>query len=74
MAEQYLRIVMKLVRSKDWVHLVSLTVLTMNSQRSSSAAFTPHEPFHGERPAWLFKTLLPRELNSLVGDWLDYKQ
>ena len=45
------RILMKQEGTKDWVRLVPWTVLTMNSQRSSSTGFTPHELFHGGRPA-----------------------
>ena len=41
-------------RTKDWVRLVPWAVLTMNSQRSSSTGFTPHELFHGGQPAWFF--------------------
>ena len=51
LVEQNLRIQKKQERTKDWVHLVFWAVLTMNSQRSSSAGFTPHELFHGGRPA-----------------------
>ena len=32
--------------SKDWVHPLPWIVVTMNSQRSSSIGFTPHELFH----------------------------
>ena len=44
--EQNLRILMKQERTKDWVRLVPLAVLTMNSQRSSSTGFAPHKLFH----------------------------
>ena len=57
--EQNLRILMKQERTKDWVRLVPWAVLTMNSQRSSSTGFTPHEVFHGGRPAWFLKTPFP---------------
>ena len=56
--EQNLRILMKRDRTKDWVRLVPWAVLTMNSQRSSSTGFTPHELFHGGRPAWFFENPL----------------
>ena len=55
--EQNLRVLMKQDRTKDLVRLVPWSVLTMNSQRSSSTDFTPHELFHGA--AWFFKTPLP---------------
>ena len=72
--EQNLRILMKQERTKDSVHLVPWAVLTMNSQRSSSTGFTPHELFHGGRPAWFFKTPFPEDFKSPVGDWLEHKQ
>ena len=72
--EQNLRILMKQERTNDWVRLVPWEVLTMNSQRSSSTGFTPHELFHGGRPAWFFKTPFPEDLKSPVGDWLEHKQ
>ena len=71
---QNLRILMKQERTKDWVRLVPWALLTMNSQRSSSTGFTPHELFHGERPAWFFKTAFPEDFKSPVGDWLEHKQ
>ena len=63
--EQNLRILMKQERTKDWVRLVPWAVLTMNSQRSSSTSFTPHELFHGGRPAWFFKTPFPATSRAL---------
>ena len=72
--EQNLRILMKQERTKDWVRLVPWAVLTMNSQRSSSTGFIPHELFHGGRPAWFFKTPFPEDFKSPVGDWLEHKQ
>ena len=71
--EQNLRILMKQECNKDWVRLVPWAVLTMNSQRSSSTGFTPHELFHGGRPAWFFKTPFPEDFKSPVGDWLEHK-
>ena len=72
--EQNLRILMKHERTKDWVRLVPSAVLTMNSQPSSSTGFTPHELFHGGRPAWFFKTPFPEDFKRPVGDWLEHKQ
>ena len=46
----------------------------MNSQESSSTGYTPHELFHGGRPAWFFKTSLLRDYKSPVGDWLEHRQ
>ena len=72
--EQNLRILMKQERTKDWVRLVPWAVLTINSQPSSSTGFTPHELFHGGRPAWFFETPFPEDFKSPVGDWLEHKQ
>ena len=71
--EQNLRILMTQERTKDWVRLVPWAVLTMNSQRSSSTGFTPHELFHGGRPAWFFKTPFPEDFKSPVENWLEHK-
>ena len=67
MVEKNLRILIKQERTKDWVRLVPWSVLTMNSQRSSSAGFTPHALFHGGRPAWFLKTPFPEDFRSPVG-------
>ena len=65
---------MKQERTKDWVRLVPSAVLTMNSQRSSSTGFGPHELCHGGRPAWFFKTPFRKKFKSPVGDLLEHKQ
>ena len=72
--EQNLRILMKQERTKDWVRLLPWAVLTMNSQESCSTGSSPHELFHGGRPAWFFKTPFPEDYKSLVGDWLEHRQ
>ena len=72
--EQNLRILMKQERTKDWVRLLPWAVLTMNSQESSSTGYTPHELFHGGRPAWFLKTPFPEDYKSPVGDWLEHRQ
>ena len=64
--EQNLRVLMRQERTKDWVRLVLGAVLTMNSQRSSSTGVTPHELFHGGRPAWFFKTPSLRTSRALL--------
>ena len=72
--EQNLRILMKQERTKDWVRLSPWAVFTMNSQRSSSTGFTPHELLHGGQPAWFLKTPFPEDFKSSVGHWLEHKQ
>ena len=71
--EQLLKIPMKQERTKDCVRLLPWVVLTMNSQQSSSAGYTPHEMFHWGRPAWFFKTLFPEDYKSPLRDWLEHK-
>ena len=46
----------------------------MNSQRTSSTGFTPHELIHGGRLAWPFRTPFPEDFKSPGGDWLEHKQ
>ena len=65
---------MKQEDTKNWVGLLPWAVHTMNSQRSSSTGYTPHELFHGGHPAWFFKTSCPEDCKSPVGDWLEHKQ
>ena len=72
--EQNLRIMMTQERTKDWVRLLPWAVLTMNSQKSSSTGYTPHELFHGGRPAWFFETSFPEDYKSPVGDRLEHRQ
>ena len=71
--EQNLRILTKQERLRDWVRLLPWAVLTMNSQESSSTGYTPHELFHGGRPAWFFETPYPEDYKSPVGDWLVHR-
>ena len=60
-------ILMRQERTKDGGRLLPWAVLTMNSQESSSTGYTPHELFHGGRPAWFFKSPLPEDYKSPVG-------
>ena len=72
--EQILRILMKQESTKDWVRLLPSAVRTIDSQESSSTGYTPHELFHGGRPAWFFETPFPEDYKSPVGDWLEHRQ
>ena len=65
---------MRQERTKDWVRLLLWVVLTMNSHRSSSTGFIPHELFHGGQPAWFFNTRFPEDFKSPVEDWFEHKQ
>ena len=72
--EQNLRILMKQERIKDCVRLLPWAVLTINSGESFATGYTPHELFHGGRPAWFLKTPIPEDYKSPVGDWLEHRQ
>ena len=72
--EQNLRILMKHERAKYRVRMLPWAVPTMNSQESVSTGYTPHELFHGELPAWFFKTSFPEDYRSPVGDWPEHRQ
>ena len=74
MVEENLRILMKQDRTKDWVRLLPSAALTMNAEGSSSTDTTPHEMFHGGRPAWFWKPPFPGDDKSPVGKWLEHKQ
>ena len=65
---------MKEERTKDWVRLLPLAVLTMNSQERSATCYSPDERFHRGRPARFFKTPFPDDYKSPVGDWLQHRQ
>ena len=72
--EQNLRFLMKQERTKDWVRLLPWAVPTMNSQKSSSTGYTPHELFQGGRPVWFLKTSFREDHKSPVGHWLEHRQ
>ena len=74
MLEQNLTILMKQERTKDCVRLLPCTVVTMNSQESSSTGYTPRELYHRGCPVWLFKTPFPEDYKSRTGDWLEHRQ
>ena len=65
---------MKQERTKNVVHLLTLAVLTMNSQESLSTGYTLHELFRGGCSAWFSKTPFPEDYKSAGGDWLEHKQ
>ena len=65
---------MRQERTKDWVCLLLLAVLPMNSQESSSTGYTPHELFQGGRHASFLKTPLLEDYMNPEGDWLEHGQ
>ena len=60
------RIWCKTERTKDWVRLLLVSSLMMNSQESSATAYSPHELFMG-RPAWFLHAPYPQDSYSTVG-------
>ena len=63
--KENVRIWCKTERTKDWVRLLSVIFLMMNSQESSGTGYTPHELFMG-RLAWFLHTPYPEDSYSTV--------
>ena len=61
-----LRIWRKTERTKDWVTLLPVISLMMNSQESLTAGYSPHELFM-KRPAWILHAPYPEDSYSTVG-------
>ena len=51
----------KTERTRDWVRLLPVISLMMNSQESSATCYSPHELFLG-RPAWFLHAPIQRTL------------
>ena len=60
-------------RTKDWVRLLPIISLMMNSQESSATGYMPHELFMG-RPAWFLHAPYPEDSYSTVGKWVKEQQ
>ena len=67
------RIWCKTERTKDWVRLLPVISLMMNSEESSATGFSPHELFMG-RPAWFVHTPYAGDSYSTVGKWVKGQQ
>ena len=63
----------KTERTKDWVRVLPVISLMMNSQESSATGYTPHELFMG-RAAWFLHAPYPEDSYSTVGKWLKEQQ
>ena len=63
----------KTERTKDWVRLLPVISLRMNSQESSATGYSSHEFFMG-RPAWLLHAPYPEDSYSTVGKWVKEQQ
>ena len=71
--KENIRIWCKTERSKDWVRLLPVISLMMNSQESSATRHLPHELFLG-RPAWFLQPPYPEDSYSTVGKWMKEQQ
>ena len=63
----------KTERTKDWVRLLPVISLMMNSQESSATGYTPHELFMGCQ-AWFLHAPYPEDSYSTVGKWMKEQQ
>ena len=59
----------KTERTRDWVRLLPVISLMMNSQQSSATGYSPHVLFPG-RPAWFLHAPYPEDNHSSVGSWV----
>ena len=71
--KQNVRIWCKTERSRDWVRLLPVISLMMNSQQSSASGYSPHELFM-KRPAWFLHAPYPEDFYSTVGKWVREQQ
>ena len=67
--KENVRIWCKTERTRDWVRLLPVISLMMNSQESSATGYSPHVLFLG-RPAWFLHALYPEDTHSSVGEWV----
>ena len=67
--KENVRIWCKPERTRDWVRLLPVISLMMNSQESSATGYSPHELFLG-RPAWFLHAPYPEDTHSSVGEWV----
>ena len=71
--KENVRIWCKTERTRDWVRLLTVISLMMNSQESSATGYSPHELFLG-RPAWFLHAPYPEDTHSSVGEWVQEQQ
>ena len=71
--KENVRIWYKTERTKDWVRLLPVISLMMNSQESSATGYTPHELFMG-RLAWFLHAPYPEDSYSAVGKCVKEQQ
>ena len=71
--KENVRICRKTEQTKDWVRLLAVISLMMNSQEGSATGYSPHELFMG-RLAWLLHAPYPEDSYSTVGKWVKEQQ
>ena len=71
--KENVRIWCKTERTKDWVRLLPVISLMMNSQESSATGYKPHELFIG-RQAWFLHAPYTEDSYSTVGKWMKEQQ
>ena len=59
----------KTERTKDWVRLLPVVSLMMNSQENLATGYSPHELFVG-RPAWFLHAPYPGDSYFALGNWV----
>ena len=71
--KENVRIWCKTERTSNWVRLLAVISLMMNSQESSATGYTPHELFMGRR-AWFLHAPYPEDSYSTVRKWVKEQQ
>ena len=71
--KENVRIWCKTERTKDWLRLLPVISLMMNSDESSATGYSPHELFMGW-PAWFLYTPYSEDSYSTVGTWVKEQQ
>ena len=71
--KENVRIWCKTERTKDWVRLLPVISLMMNSQETLATGYSPHELFMG-RPAWFLHASYLEDSYSTVGKWVKEQQ
>ena len=59
--------------TRDWVRLLPVISLMMNSQENLATRYSPHELFLGP-PAWFLHALYLVDTHSSVGNWVQEQQ
>ena len=71
--KENVRIWCKTERTGDWVRLLPVISLMMNSEESSATGYSPHELSLG-RPAWFRYAPYPEDTHSSVSEWVQEQQ